>query len=135
VQALTTEKFNTWLETYSRASRENDAQASAALFSADARYYESPFDEPLIGCDAIRNYWEAGAERFADKEASHEILSGQDNPGVARWRSTFTDLTTGKRLALDCLFLVEFDEQGKCCLFREWWHVRVLDSVSYEIGG
>ena len=135
MKALTTQTFGTWLEAYSRASKENDVQASAALFSADARYYETPFDEPLIGRDAIRRYWEGGARRFADKESAHEILSVKEQLGIARWQSKFTNLTTGRRLALDCLFLVEFDEHGKCCLFREWWHVQVLDSVVYDMGG
>jgi hypothetical protein len=25
---------------------------------------------------------------------------------------------------IDCLFLVEFDDNDKCKLFCEWWHLR-----------
>lgn len=53
MKPLTLDLFNSWLETYGKASRENDLQASADLFSLDAKYYETPFDEPMIGRDAI----------------------------------------------------------------------------------
>jgi ketosteroid isomerase-like protein len=127
MKALELETFNAWLETYGRASRENDAQASAALFAPNAHYYETPFDEPMIGRDAIRKYWEMGAQRLKDKESTYEILSIRGNTGIARWQSRFTDFASGRRLALDCLFLVEFDENDLCRVFREWWHVKPLE--------
>ena len=127
MKALELETFNAWLATYGRASRENDAQASAALFARNAHYYETPFDEPMIGRDAIRKYWEMGARRLKDKESTYEILSIRDNTGIARWQSHFTDIASGRRLALDCLFLVEFDENDLCRVFREWWHAKPLE--------
>ncbi len=123
MKPLTLDLFNSWLETYGKASRENDLQASADLFSLDAKYYETPFDEPMIGRDAIYQYWSQGAQRFKDKESSYEIISMEDNLGIARWQSQFTAINSGKRLRLDCLFLVEFDENGLCSVFREWWHI------------
>jgi hypothetical protein len=51
-----------------------------------------------------------------------------NNLGIARWQSKFTNLKSGKRVALDCLFLVEFDEDEKCSVFREWWHLKTLDA-------
>jgi len=127
MKSLTLEIFNTWLEAYSRASAEDDPQASAELFARNAEYYETPFDEPMIGRDAIHKYWEMGAKSFKDKESIYEILSVKDNLGIARWQSKFTDSRSGKRFALDCLFLVEFDNNDKCKLFREWWHLREGD--------
>ncbi len=122
--ALTHKRFTAWLTEYGRASAENDPQASANLFAHDARYYESPFDEPIVGRDAIYEYWKKGAQTLKDKESSFEILSVQDNRGIARWQSSFTVIESGKRLALDCLFVTEFDEDGLCHTFREWWHIR-----------
>jgi len=54
---LTLERFTAWMTEYGRASAENDPQASANLFAPDTRYYESPFDEPMVGRDAIYEYW------------------------------------------------------------------------------
>jgi hypothetical protein len=120
--ALTHERFTSWMTAYGRASAQNDPQASADLFALDARYHESPFDEPMIGREAIFEYWNKGAQTLKDKESSFEILSIQDSRGIARWRSSFTVIESGKRFALDCLFVVEFDDEGLCKTFREWWH-------------
>jgi hypothetical protein len=127
MKSLELQTFDAWLEAYGRASRENDAQASTALFARNARYYETPFDEPMIGREAIRTYWEIGAQRLKDKESAYEILSMRDNLGIARWQARFTDIASGRRLALDCVLLVEFDENDLCSVFREWWHVKPLE--------
>jgi len=131
MKLLTLENFNTWLEAYSSASAEDDPQASAELFTRNAKYYETPFDEPMIGHNAIRKYWEIGAQVFNNKECTYEIFSVKDNLGIARWQSKFTDNRSGKRFALDCLFLVEFDDNDKCRLFREWWHLQEV-GANYE---
>jgi len=128
MKPLTLETFSSWLEAYGRASAHNDPQASAELFTRNAEYYETPFDAPMIGREAIRKYWEIGAQTLKDKEASYEVLSVKDNLGIARWCSKFTDINSGKRLALDCVFLVEFDNNDKCSVFREWWHIKNLDA-------
>jgi len=132
MKSLAFEVFNIWLEAYGRASTEDDPQASAELFARNAKYYETPFDEPMVGRDAIYKYWEMGAKSFKDKESIHEILAVRDNLGIARWVSKFTDIKSGKRFVLDCLFLVEFDNNDKCKLFREWWHLREVDSSLIE---
>ncbi len=121
---LTREHFTSWMTEYGRASAENDPQASAHLFAPDARYYENPFDEPITGRAAIYEYWNNGAQKLTDKESSFEILSVENDRGIARWGSKFTVIESGKRLALDCLFVVEFNDEGLCQTFREWWHIR-----------
>ena len=128
MKRLTLETFSSWLEAYGRASIQNDPQASAELFASNAEYYETPFDEPMIGRNAIRKYWEIGAKTLKDKDASYEVLSVKDNLGIARWQSKFTDVNSGKRLVMDCVFLVEFDNNENCSVFREWWHIKNLDA-------
>lgn len=119
---LTAVSFAAWLAAYGRASAEDDPDASAALFSLDARYLESPFAEPIVGRDAIRGYWEAGARSLADKRSSYEVLAVNGDVGIARWRSWFTVVASGERVALDCLFVARFGDDGTCVEFREWWH-------------
>ncbi len=124
MRTLTHEHFRRWLAVYDKASEENDPQASADLFAEDARYYENPFDELMIGRDAIYEYWNKGAHTLKDKISCHEILAIKENMGIASWRCRFTVIESGKRLALDCLFVVEFNGAGLCQTFREWWHIR-----------
>ncbi|HSG86489.1 MAG TPA: nuclear transport factor 2 family protein [Candidatus Limnocylindrales bacterium] len=132
---LTIEAFEAWLDAYGRASAEDDPDASAALFSADARYHESPFDPPIVGRQAIRRYWEGGARRLADKRSTHEILAVGDDVGIARWRASFTVVRTGERVALDCLFVARFGEDGTCVEFREWWHRGSEPLATGPVGG
>ncbi len=120
--------FQEWMEAYGKASEENDPQTSADLFTQDARYYETPFKEPIVGKDAIYQYWDSGARNLKDKESSFEILAVKGNQGIARWKAKFVNIHSGNRVALDCIFLVEFDEDLKCRLFREWWHSQVIES-------
>ena len=116
--------FEGWLDAYGTASQLNDPQASAELFSEAALYFETPFSEPMVGREAIYQYWARGAQALSDKVSSYEILAVTDNAGIANWRSEFTVIASGKRFALNCLFIVEFDDHGKCHLFREWWHIQ-----------
>lgn len=127
MKALTRDHIQQWMETYGSASAENDPQASANLFAENAAYYETPFAEPMIGRDAIYEYWNKGAQNLKDKESSFEIIAVNGNTGIARWQSKFTVLESGKRLELDCLFIVEFDNDGLCQTFREWWHIREMN--------
>lgn len=121
---LTTEAFDRWLAAYGWASATDDALASAQLFSEDARYYESPFDAPLVGRRAIYDYWAAGARDLTGRSSTYEILAVQETMGIARWRARFVVKATGAAMALDCIFLTEFDAAGLCCCLREWWHSR-----------
>jgi hypothetical protein len=130
MKTLSMETFGSWVVAYGRASIQKDPQTSADLFARNAKYYETPFDEPMIGRDAIRRYWEIGAQALKDKEATYEVLSVKENLGIARWQSKFTDIKSDKQFALDCVFLVEFDDNDKCSVFREWWHLKTLDARS-----
>ncbi len=124
MKALTRAHFKKWMETYGRASAENDPLRSANLFAENARYYETPFAEPMIGRETIFEYWNDRARNLKDKVSTFEILSVNGNRGIAHWQSKFTVIESGKRLALDCVFIVEFGDDGLCRTFREWWHTR-----------
>ena len=129
MKPLTLNEFKLWLEQYGKASQENDAKASAELFAPNARYYETPFDSPLVGREAIYRYWHDAAHKLKDKTSTYEILALKDRLGIARWQSQFASIQSGSRFALDCVFLVEFDESGLCSLFREWWHLQRFEEL------
>jgi hypothetical protein len=134
MKSLTTNQFSQWLAKCGQASTENDPQASADLFSLNARYYETPFAEPIIGREAIYQYWVKGAQRLKDKTSSYQILAVKENIGIACWQANYTVIESGKHLALDCLFLVEFDDDQKCSLFREWWHLLEINTEENKQG-
>ena len=57
-----------------------------------------------------------------------------EDQGIARWRSQFTVIQSRKRLSLDCLFVVAFDDDGLCREFREWWHIQEIQQAQPDQG-
>ena len=128
MKSLTLSSFKTWMDLYGKASQYSDPKAAAELFTQDAEYYETPFDEPLIGREAIYRYWSEASQNLKDVHFSYEILAVRGNRGVALWQGRFINSVSGKQSVLDGVFLVEFDEPGQCRLFREWWHSKSIDA-------
>ena len=88
-----------------------------------AIYYETPFDDPMIGHEAIYKYWREAAELDQeDISFSYIILTVEGNVGLANWRVQFKRLSSGKHVTLDGIYKVEFNEEGICEVLREWWH-------------
>jgi ketosteroid isomerase-like protein len=115
-------RFESWLKGYGRAWETGDAEAAGALFSQEARYYETPFDEPLQGRAAVIDYWSDVPRLQEGITFRYEILADGGGRGVARWWAAFTRRATQSRVRLDGILLAEFDEAGLCLVFREWWH-------------
>lgn len=125
---LTLNDFKKWMDMYGKASEDGDPKASAELFTQNAEYYETPFDDPIIGQDAIYRYWSDAAQYLKDVRFSYEILAATGNLGIALWQAKFFSIKSSNYVVLDGVFLVEFDEQEKCSRFREWWHRQVVDA-------
>ena len=116
------ETFEGWLEAYGRAWETGDPEAAAELFTDDAAYHETPFDEPMRGRAEISVYW-SGVPRFQDDvRFSYEVLAASE--GVAHWSADFLRLPERTPVRLDGILLAKLDADGRCAEFREWWHRR-----------
>lgn len=121
--AISLKDFENWLRKYGDAWEKGDPDAAEALFTSDAQYYETPFDDPLIGLDEIYKYWKDNAVLGQEEiHFSYEALAVHKNVGVTHWRANFIRLPSGNRVKLDGIFKIEFSDDGKCQIFREWWH-------------
>lgn len=117
--------FEEWLVRYGSAWQAGDARAAVELFSDDAEYYENPFAAPMVGRPAIQRYWSRGAgESQEDVHFIHRSIAVLGDTGLAQWHATFVRVPSGSHVELDGLLIAEFDRQGKCRVFREWWHRR-----------
>jgi len=114
--------FENWLDAYKRAWEDRDPEAASDLFTADANYFETPFEAPVRGREGIRDYWSDATRYQEGIEFSYEVLATTENFGIAHWHTEFTRLTSNFTVELDGVFLVELDADGKCTEFREWWH-------------
>ena len=131
MQALSSNKFEEWLDNYGAAWQEGDARAAIELFSDGAEYYETPFDEPMVGKDAIHKYWSEGAgESQTDIRFAYEVIAVLENGGLAQWHASFVRVPSGNHVEIDGILIAEFDDGGKCLVFREWWHRRESEGGS-----
>ena len=117
------ERFKLWLEGFAAAWRLGDADAVADLFAPGARYQDSPFSDPLVGIEAIRDYWSQGVRHSrGDAEFEVDAVAVGAGAGVAHWRGEFTSEPAEHRVQLDGILVATFDADGRCTDFREWWH-------------
>ena len=115
--------FDVWLKAYGAAWETGDVQRAVTLFTAEAEYFETPFEPPMVGSDAIAAYWTAGAaEGQRDVRFAHTILSVSERTGLAHWHATFTRIASGSAVTLDGILQAEFADGDRCARFREWWH-------------
>ncbi len=119
---LTWKAFNAWLEQYRKAWENCDANAAATLFTNDAEYYWTPFEEPKRGQDEIAVAWKDATSRQQDVHFTYTILAVTNRTGIVHWHTSFTRITTGKHVELDGIIMAEFDSDHTCRVFREWWH-------------
>ncbi len=116
------EGLQRWLDKYVLAWRSNEEEPIRELFTEDATYRETPFEEVIEGREAIRRYWQEIPDTQRDISFGWEIV-GTD-PVVVRWRASYLRLRDRARITLDGVFLLEFAESsGLCRTLREWWHL------------
>jgi len=114
------DELRSWLEAYGRAWETQNADGFAALFSEDASYWEKPFDDPMVGTDAIRKYSRLAAQHQQDVSFGFEMLSV--SPVVVRWWASYVKVANKEQTRLDGVFLLGFGDDGRCASLREWWH-------------
>ncbi len=126
---VTRESVQAWLDGYSRAWETYDANDVAALFSEDAEYRFHPADEPVKGRDAIVGAWVAPEGNESDRDAAgtykgeYRPYAVDGNRAVAVGTSTYW--SDASRSKVERLYynnwLLEFDDDGKCRSFTEYW--------------
>jgi hypothetical protein len=115
---MSADRFIAWITAYERAWRTAGTQPLRDLFAVDATYLPAPFDEPVLGLEAIATFWEA--EREGPDEAftlRYEIIAADGGTGVARLEVGYGDPVT---LTYRDLWIIELDDAGLCTAFEEW---------------
>jgi hypothetical protein len=88
------------------------------LFTDDAVYQAAPFDDPLVGLDAIARFWEA--EREGPDEIftlTATIVAAQADTAVARLEVLYGG--PPQRTYRD-LWIITLAIDGRCRSFEEW---------------
>lgn len=117
------ESVQAWLDKYIEAWRTYDASKIGDLFSEDALYFYSPFDEhdPVRGRDAIVAHWLEEPDDPQSWEAHYAPVAVEGKVGVTQGRTRYLprDGTPGRQF--DNIFVLHFDDAGRCARFTEWY--------------
>jgi ketosteroid isomerase-like protein len=114
--------FHRWLHAYGHAWMGRDPKAAAALYTDDATYQVTPFDEPIRGRAAIYAYWDGVAKTQERIRFDFEVVAVTSEHGIAHWWASFVRVPPGLETKLDGIFLIALDADGRCQSLREWWH-------------
>jgi ketosteroid isomerase-like protein len=110
-----------WLDGYSQAWGTYDPAQIGALFSEDAVYFYTPFDEPVRGREAIVANWLEEPDEPGTYEGTYRPLLVAGDQAVARGYSRYFDTNGAVADEYDNLLLLRFDAEGRCTEYREWY--------------
>jgi ketosteroid isomerase-like protein len=108
--------FMAWAAAYENAWRSAGLDALTALFTEDATYRMSPYEEAVRGLAAIEALWER--ERTGpdeEFEMSCELVAIEGDTAVAR-----VEVAYASGAEYRDLWIVRFAADGRCREFEEW---------------
>src|SRR6476619_7851180 len=105
-----------WIRAYERAWRTAGTELLARLFTEEATYRMSPYEEPALGLAAIAELWER--ERVGpdeEFELKSEVVAVGGDTAVARVEVEYANGAESRDL-----WLIRFAADGRCYEFEEW---------------
>jgi ketosteroid isomerase-like protein len=107
-----------WLEGYEAAWRAAGTEALAGLFTDNATYLHSPYEQPITGLEAIKRMWEE--ERDGPGEVFTvvtDILAVDGPTAVVRAEVSYGD---PPHQEYRDLWVIRIAGDGRCSWFEEW---------------
>jgi ketosteroid isomerase-like protein len=126
--ALDREQVQSWLDAYLAAWKSYDREQIAALYRDDASCRYHPYDEPIIGRDAIVESWFGAGESAPsrDREGTYDgayiTAAIEGDLAVVTGTSVYSREPGGPiEETFDNCWLIRFDDEGRCQEFTEWY--------------
>jgi hypothetical protein len=110
-----------WLDTYIAAWRSGDRQHIGDLFSEEVRYRYHPYDEPVMGRQAIVQSWLEDWDPKEPWEADYRVYAVDGSRVVATGTSRYPAYRDHPERLYHNVFLIQFDEEGRCRDFTEYF--------------
>jgi ketosteroid isomerase-like protein len=112
------EQVSDWVAAYERAWRAPGTGALAGIFTQDATYRQSPYEEPISGLPAIAAMWDA--ERDGPDEVFHmtsDVIAADGDTAVVRVEVGYGDPVHQEYRDL---WVLRFADDARCDWFEEW---------------
>ena len=127
---MTNAEVQAWLDRYVEAWASYDAARIGDLFSADATYRYHAGDDPVVGRAAIVADWlspggdPAGRDAPGSWRAHYEPFLVLGGRAVAIGTSDYDATDAHPARIYDNCWLLEFDADGRCSSFVEYYNRR-----------
>jgi ketosteroid isomerase-like protein len=107
-----------WIADYERAWRTAGSEPLRGLFTEDATYRMSPYEEAAVGLAEIAVLWER-ERQGADEQFTmvHEVVAVDGDTAVVRLEVQYG---SPERLQYRDLWILRFAADGRCRAFEEW---------------
>jgi ketosteroid isomerase-like protein len=112
------DKAIAWVVAYEKAWRTAGIEALEGLFTDDASYRMSPYEESAVGLGQIGELWER-ERKGADEEfeMQHEVVAAEGDTAVVRVEVQYGP---PERNQYRDLWIIRFATDGRCREFEEW---------------
>jgi hypothetical protein len=119
-----------WLDSYVEAWLSYDEDAIRALFSDDIAYRYHPYDEPIVGREAVVASWlgESDSEAASTRDAPgtyaarYAPVAVDDDVVIAIGTSSYREQPAGPIVrTYDNCFVMRFDDDRRCREFTEYY--------------
>jgi hypothetical protein len=107
-----------WITAYEDAWRTPGVDGLALLFSQDATYLHSPYEQPVVGLDAICRMWDDDREGPDEIfTLSTKILAVEGVTAVVRAEVLYGDPVQQEYRDL---WILRLEDDARCTWFEEW---------------
>ena len=122
-----------WLQAYVEAWKSYDRDQIGALFAEDVTYRYHPYDNPIVGREAVVESWlgegeHAGASTRDEEgtyDAEYHAVAVDGDSAVATGSSSYRASPGGPvEKVFDNCFVMRFDADGRCAEFTEFFMKR-----------
>ena len=127
---MTHEDVDRWLADYVAAWLSYDREKIEALFAEDITYRYHPEDDPIEGRTAVVESWlgEGDHPDASDRDepgtysAAYKAIAVDGDVAVATGISSYKESPDGPVVRVyDNCFVMQFDSEGRCREFTEWF--------------
>jgi hypothetical protein len=121
-----------WVDAYSKAWRDRDADAAANLFTDDCVYREHPLQEAHLGAEGVRSYW----AKVTTTQDRVDVRMGRpvESPDGRRAAVEFwvRMLNGDAEVTLIGILFLRLADDGRCEELRETWFFEAGDHAPHE---
>jgi nuclear transport factor 2 (NTF2) superfamily protein len=117
-----------WVAAHDEAWQSNDPDAIGHLFSEDGIYHLGPWEGPwrgysgpIVGRQAIAEAWSTAFDPDERFQADAEVLAIDGRRAVIRRTIAYEETGRESASRYGCLWLVDFDGDGRCREYQEWY--------------